>query len=197
MKKRADLLGALKAGWWLIPVVFAASLGGAAFFGSEQEPLYRAAATLAAVPHPEVEDHGDVFDAVQVLERRTMVATLSRIVSSTSIREAATEDLGLSGDDVRRYRVNATVVPNTHLVRLTVQGPDPERAARFANAVAATAEDRAGSYYRVFSLRLVDGAKEPYRPVARGEERPYAVAGIVGLFLGVLAAYGVGVLRRT
>ena len=126
-----------------------------------------------------------------------MVSTLSRFPSSGRIRAFAAGRLETPLSALRAYQVQTSVVPNTHLIRVTVQGPDPEVAARFANAIAGAAENNASKYYSVFALKVLDDAGVPGRPVARGEARAFVVAGLLGLFLGVGAAYGVGVLWLT
>lgn len=194
--RKADSLAALRAGWWAVPVVVAAALGGAALFGSEQEPLYRADATLAVVPHPSIESHSDVLRTIDVLDRRTMVATLARLPSASRVRDLAEAEISGDRDDIGAYRVDASVVPNTYLIRLTVRGPSPERAARLANALVRASAGEAAGYYPAFALRPLDAADAPAGPTGREEERPFLVAAILGLFLGLLAAYAIGLARR-
>lgn len=198
MEKRIDLLGALGAGWWMVPVVLAAALGSVAFLTSgDAPPVYRATATLAAAPHPSINNRNQVLRSLELLERRTMVSTLSRIPTSGKIRTWAAGRLETPLRDLREYRVQTSVVPNTNLIHVSVQGPDPEIAARFANAVAGASENNADKYYSVFTLKGLDDAVAPGRSIQRGESRSYVVAGLLGLFLGVGAAYGVGFLRLT
>lgn len=198
MEKRTDLLGALRAGWWMAPVVLAAALGSVAYLNSgDAPPVYRTTATLAAVPHPSIRNHMQALRSVEVLERRTMVSTLSRFPASGRVRTWAAGRLETPLSDLRDYRVQTSVVPNTHLIRITVEGPDPEIAARFANALVGAAENNASKYYSVFALKVLDDAGVPGRSVERGEARAYVVAGLLGLFLGLGAAYGVGLLRVT
>lgn len=197
MQEDVDLLRALRAGWWILPVVLAASVGGVSLFGQtgEEPPLYRSHVTLAAIPDSGVDNNNQRLRAVEILERRTMVSTLSRIPRAGPVRRGAAERMGTPLQDLAGYRVATRVLPNTHLVRVTVRGPDPEVAAAFANALAGAAEEIARGYYRLFALRLLDDAGVPGSPVGEQEKRSYAVAGVLGLFLGVGAAYGVGRLR--
>ena len=198
MEKRTDLLGAFRTGWWMVPVVLAAALGSVAYLTSgDAPPLYRSTATLAAAPHPSVKNQNQVLRSIEVLERRTMVSTLSRIPTSGKIRTWAAGRLQTPLRDLRDYQVQTSVIPNTHLIRVSVQGPDPEVAARFANAVASSSENNANKYYSVFTLKILDDAAVPGRPLERGKTRAYVVAGLLGLFLGVGAACGVGLLRLT
>lgn len=199
METRTDPLRALRAGWWILPVVLVAALGSAAFLddSGEERLVYQTQATLAVVPDSSVTNPNQMLRSVEVLERRTMVSTLSRIPASGPVRGLAAQRMGTSLRDLRAYRVRTRVLPSTHLIGVTVHGPDPGVAARFANAIAAVAGDEANGYYRVFSLRLLDDAGVPGRPTDRDGKRTYAVAGVLGLFLGAGAAYGVGLVRLT
>lgn len=124
-----------------------------------------------------------------------MVSTLSKIPTSGKIRTWAAGRLETPVRDLRDYQVQTSVIPNTHLIRVSVHGPDPEITARFANAVAGASENSANRYYSVFTLKILDDAAVPGRPIERGMARAYVVAGLFGLFLGVGAACGVGLLR--
>lgn len=192
---RTDLLEALRAGWWILPVVVAAAVGCVAYLTSDEPPpVYQTTATLAAVPHPSIGNEREILRSLDILERRTMVATLARVPASRSVLRGAAERLATTLDELGDYEVRTSVIPSTHLIRLTVKGPDPALVSRYAIAVIRKAAEDASSYYPVFALRILEGPGGPGRSVDRGTTRYYAVAGLLGLFLGLLAAYGVGLL---
>lgn len=196
MEERTDLLRAIAAGWWIVPVVLAAALGSVAYLtADEKPPTYEASAILAVVPDTSVQNENQVLRSMEILERRSVVSTLSRIPTSGIIRRRAALGLDASLDDLRSYRVDTSILPSTHLVRISVRGPDPELAERFANAVASRSQVEGGRYYRVFAFHIVDRAEQPDAPLEGGERRSYTVAGVLGLFVGVGGAYAVGLLR--
>lgn len=198
MQRPTHPFRALRAGWWLLPVVLVAAVGGAAWFDNtgEEATLYRSNVTLAAVPDSSVTNPNQRLRSVEILERRSMVSTLSRLPRSGPLRRRAARRLGVSPGDMGPYSVFTRVLPGTHLIGVTVRGPDADVASDFANALAEVSAEEAGEYYGVFTLRLLDDASVPGVPVGEGEgRRTYAVAGVLGLFLGMGAAYGVGRLR--
>jgi len=197
-ENRPDLLRSLRAGWWIAPVVLAGCLGSVAFLtAGEETPVYEASATLAVVPDSTVRNQGQVLRSLELLERRTVVSTLSRIPTSGFMRGRAAGTLGTTPQALASYELESHVLPSTDLIRVTVRGPEPDVAERYANALAQGAQATAGRYYRVFGLRIVDRAEPPAGPVDGRERRSYAVAGIFGLLLGVGGAWGVGALRTT
>lgn len=186
---------ALRRGWWVALLVAAATVLAAWLLASRERPVYRASASLVATPSSAVEDPGDALDAIDTLERRTLVATFSKIPAAPETREDAARRLGLDPADVRYYWIGGSVLPNTNVVRIDVIGPDPERAAEMADAVAEETRDEARSLYRIFTLRHLARAEAPDEPERPDPKRAVAVGGVVGLFLGGLAALALEALR--
>lgn len=188
-------LRAVRRGWWVALLAAAATVLVAWLLASRERPVYRASASLVATPSSAVEAPGDVLDAIDTLERRTLVATFSKIPTSPDTREDAARRLGVEPRDIRYYWIGGSVLPNTNIVRIDVIGPDPERAAEVANAVAAETRDEARSLYKVFTLRHLARAEAPDEPERPDPKRAVAVGGVVGLFLGGLAALALEALR--
>lgn len=188
-------LRALRRGWWVALLVAVATVLVAWLLASREQPVYRASASLVATPSTDVDDPGDVLDAIDTLERRTIVATFSKIPGAPDTREDAARRLGLEPREIRYYWIGASVLPYTNVIRIEVLGPDPERAAEVANAVAAETRSEARSLYGVFTLRRLARAEAPRDQERPDPERAVAVGGVLGLFLGALAALALEVLR--
>ena len=189
---------ALRAGWWIIPLVLVATLGSVSYLtAGERPPSYVAASTLAVIPNASVPNDSQVLRSLELLERGTMLLTLSRISESDAVRTKAAERMGTPLESLLGYGVQGSVLPGSHMIRISVSGPDPGIVERLARAVAAIAETETTVYYPVFALRPLESVEPPSAPVDSGERRLYAVAGVLGLFIGMGGAYGVGVLRST
>ena len=167
----------------------------AAWLTARQTPVYAAEALLAVTPSSEVESAEEVLDSIEALERRTVVATLARIPRAPETKERAAERMGVDPREVRYYWIGGSVVPSTNVVRIEVQGPDPELAAELADAVAATTRREGRRLYRVYSLRDLARAEVPRRPVRPDARRNAAVAAVLGLFAGLLGAAAIELLR--
>lgn len=188
-------LRALRRGWWVALLAAAVTVLVAWLFASRENPVYRASASLVATPSSDVDDAGDVLDAIDTLERRTIVATFSKIPAAPDTREDAAGRLGVEPREIRYYWIGASVLPNTNVIRIDVLGPDPERAAEVANAVAAETRHEARSLYGVYTLRRLARAVAPDEPERPNPGRAVVVGGVLGLFLGVLAALALEGLR--
>jgi capsular polysaccharide biosynthesis protein len=126
-----------------------------------------------------------VMKSLETLERRTVIATFARIPATLELREAVGARLKI---DPRRYRIHGSVVPNTNIIRVSVEGPQADVAATVANAAADLTAREARSLYRVYTMRLLARATPPRKPSYPEPRRNYLVGAAVGAFLGIAAA---------
>ena len=195
MNETGFYLRAVRRGWWLALLVLVASVAAAWLLAARERPVYESSASLVATPSSRLSENDEVLDAIDGLERRTIVATFAKIPPAPETRERAARRLGIEVDDIRYYWIGAYVLPNTNVIRIDVVGPDPERTAEVADAVAASTRREARSLYGVYTLRSLAGAEVARRPVRPDPRRAAAVGGVVGLFLGALAALGLEAVR--
>ena len=186
----------MRRGWWIAPLVFGLALTSAAFFTARQEPVYRATTMLVVTPNTEVEGSAEVMRGLETLERRTVLATFARIPMTPEMGLTVAGRLGLSGAEARSLRITASVVPNTNILRIDVDGPDPVRVANAGNAAAEVTREEARSLYRIFTMRTLATARPPARPVHPDPKRNLTVAAILGAFAAGLALFMLDRLRR-
>jgi capsular polysaccharide biosynthesis protein len=174
--------------WWVVLLAVALAVAAAAWATSRQKPVYRASTTMAVIPNSEVSGTEDVLRSLDTLERRTVVATFARIPSTAETRADAARRMGIDGRDIRSYQIRASVLPNTNIIKVDVEGPDPKGVAAVANAAAAVTRREARSMYRIYTMHTLEKAVPARHPIHPTPARNYLVAGILGLFLGVAAA---------
>jgi capsular polysaccharide biosynthesis protein len=179
----------LERGWWIVVLALVMTVGGTAYFTFTQSPVYQAVATLVVGPKAEVFDPRTSVELLNNLDRRGIVATFARILSSRIVREHAEAQVGLTGGDTRPYQTNVRVLPDTNVLQVSVEGLDPARAQRLANAIANEASSRVREYYEVYQLKVLDPATRPTLPVAPEKERNLGIAVVFGLMLGVMLAF--------
>lgn len=179
---------ALRRNWWSIILVVVVSVGLAALLTARQTPRYMARSTLVVTPNYDIDDPSDVLRSLENLERRTIVATFARIAATREARSAVEERLGLEEGGLRDYRMSASVVPYTNLIRFEVEGPDTDRAAAAVEALGRHTRTEARSMYRVYTLRAFEEGRAGGTPVHPDWQRNLVVATIVGLFIGLGAA---------
>lgn len=192
MESQTDVYArALRSRWWIVAAVVVASLAAAQFFTARVTPVYRATASSTVTPAPALTETTELLRTLETLERRTVMATFAHLAGSRETRLDAAAVAGLGAADLELYRISASVVPNTNVIRMTVEGPDPTSSSALANAVAHATARKAGQLYRLFALQPLDPSIPAGRAVHPNGKRNLAVAGVLGLFLGVALAIGV------
>lgn len=93
--------------------------------------------------------------------------------------------MGIDAKGIRGYQIHASVLPNTNIIKVDVEGPDPRRAADVANAAAAVTRREARSMYRIYTMHPLERAVPARHPIYPTPGRNYLVAGLLGLFLGL------------
>jgi uncharacterized protein involved in exopolysaccharide biosynthesis len=179
----------IRRSWWIALLGFVASLAAAAVATSRQRPVYRASAVVIVAPNSDVEGTSDILRSLETLDRRSVIATFARIPPTAEALAAAAQRLGPAQPELGGYNVAASVLPNTNVIRIDVEGPDGRTAADVANALAAVTKEEIRGLYRIFTLKVLAEARTPDRPARPDLGRNLVVAGILGLFLGVAASF--------
>ena len=174
--------------WWVVLICVAGALLGAGFLTYRQVPVFEASASLVVTPNTEIQEATDLIRSLETLERRTIVATFAKIPLAPETRSAAADLMDVDPRDIRGYRIASSVQPYTNIVLITVSGPDRDRVAEVANAVAEATQESARSMYRIFSMKPLAGAVPAYRPVRPDPVRNYSVAATLGVLLGLICA---------
>lgn len=160
----------------------------AALLSRGQVPLYRTSTTLIVVPARETKDTGDILKTLETLERRTVVATFAKIPSAPETRAAAAKSLSLGENALGGYRIEGSVVPNTNIIRIDVEGSNGNTVADVANAAAAVTNTRARALYRIYTMETLARALPQSRPIHPDGRRNYLVALVLGGLAGCAAA---------
>jgi capsular polysaccharide biosynthesis protein len=192
----ASPLRPLVRSWWLVLLCVAAAAGASTWLTSRQTPTYRATTTLVVAPTSEVHETSDVLRSLDTLERRGVVATLAKIPSAPETLLDVAQELGRDPAELRGYALSASVPPYTYVLQLEATGRDARLATDVANAAARVVDRRARDLYRIFALRTLASAQQPRAPVHPQPRRNLVVASLLGLFAGVVAAYGRAGLGR-
>jgi capsular polysaccharide biosynthesis protein len=180
--------------WWIVAAAAILGLGIAAILTTMQKPLYRAGTTMVVTPSSQIRDTGDILRSLETLERRSVVATFSRIAATPETRAAAARGLGVDERSLAAYRIQGSVVPNTNIIRIDVEGPDAAMAADVANAAAEVTHTEARSLYRIYAMKTLASAAAPTRPVHPDRRRNLLVGFVLGVLAGCAAAVAVPML---
>ena len=196
MVQEIDYVGTMRRQWKVAVAVFVATLLVTLIVTALQRRVYESSAQLIVAPAVTTTDPADVVRSLETLERRTVVATFARMPASREARQIVYTRLRLDAKEGRKFRTHGSVVPNTNIIRIDAEGPDPQIAAAMANAAAELTARQAESLYRVYTLRFLTRAMPGDTPIHPDRQRNFLVGIALGLFLAVVAALAAERLRR-
>jgi hypothetical protein len=171
-----DVVRAVVRNWHIVALTAAAIMLLAWLFAAVQPKRYRVTAIGAVAPMVEGMAPTDVIRGVDSLERRVIISTVAALAAAPAIRKQALGSL-------HGYRIDSSVVPNTNLFNITVEGENPQQVAAIANRIPSLLAPQAAAMYKLFRVTLISPASPPDEPVLPRTSR----AAIAGLMLGVVA----------
>jgi diguanylate cyclase (GGDEF)-like protein len=179
----------LKRGWWLVVltalIAFATSLG-ASFLVT---PQYKATARFILSPSVVVADGpNSVLDGLNTLDRQSVIATYAEIMNSNRIYTDALGFMQLQPDDLKDYAYEVVVLPNSSVLELNVTGPDPQVAAKIANALGSQTINFSSHLNQVINIDFLDTAVPPVIPFSPQPLRDAGIATVLGLICGSILA---------
>ena len=171
----------IRDNWKTIFLITVAVTGLAWILAAMQPDRYQATSLAAIAPLADTLQANEVLRGVEVLERRTVVATVAALASTD-----ATSTQAKAGDG---YQIEAAVVPNTNLFRVNVVGEDAAQAAAIANRVPDLLSAQTRAMYKYYGVTMVSPASAPNATYLPRPGRATLAGLLIGLFLGLLAAY--------
>ena len=185
-----EVLVAVRTRWPIIVMATILAALVAWLVGTLQPKRYRASAFAAIVPLAEKLGTEEQIRATQALDQRTIVATVAALVSMPDVAGAA-----MTPAD-RGYDLRAVVLPNTNVLRVEVDGENPQRAAAIANSVPTLLSARTGSLFGLYGVKVVSPASTADLIFPR-MERILAAGLVIGLILGLTIAWLLTTMRRS
>jgi capsular polysaccharide biosynthesis protein len=182
----------MKRRWKLILATAALVTLVASIVAALQPKHYRATVIAGVTATGDRMDAGELYRGVEVLQQRTIVATVAALASLPETTRQAFA--GFPG--TQAYTVDAVVLPNTNLLRIDVEGTNPVEAARIANRVPPVLASQTRAMYKLYGVATVSAATPPVHSVSPRIGRVAVAAAIVGLLLGIAAALAKSYIRQ-
>jgi len=186
----------LLRGWWIVGLTILSAVCAALIAAYFASPVYRATARFVLLPNPTyLGGESNVIYSLDTLDKRSVITTYAEILNSPTIYNETITQLNLKDVDLSEYSYNAVALPETNIIELSVQGPDPETVVLLTNSFGQKVVEYVVSLYKVYDMTLLDSATMPTAPISPQPLRDAGVAAIVGLTLGVALALTRELLR--
>jgi len=177
----------LQRGWGIIVVVVLAAINLSFLVSYLTPPVYETSSRFVVSPNSDVYSNTwDIVDSLDTLDRRSIINTYKELLASPSVfgEGLANQNIDPSLLD-NEYGISVIVVPDTNILKLTVQGPDPATVVEIADAIGAEALTYINRLYPVYNFILLDTPGLPTTPIRPEPVRNAGLAVVIGLILGV------------
>jgi capsular exopolysaccharide synthesis family protein len=175
---------------WLIALSTLLAAGVSYGISSYLPPIYNASTTLLVTAGG---DLGSDWDTV--IAREHLATTYKELLTSLPVLEQTATDLGLDPGQTREWlktnKVAVTQIPDTSIIKLTVEDSDPRLAMEIANGIVVSftqaVRDLKGSRSR--DLFVAEPAIQPVEPIAPRKLLNTLAAAVVGFTLAIGTAF--------
>jgi diguanylate cyclase (GGDEF)-like protein len=177
--------------WWLVLTGFIVVTVAGFTFSFSQQPRYRSTITLVISPKASITELSAVRQSLDTLDNSSIINTYAEIVKSRSIYEQAMKSLGITPtlDPKKNVDVLVTVIQKTNLIRIDVEGMNPQLVFTMANSVADQAIDYVNNLYELYEIKVLDPAVLPLKPFSPEVLRDIALATALGMIFGVCLSF--------
>jgi diguanylate cyclase (GGDEF)-like protein len=182
------ILRMVRSGWKLIIICGLLAAAIALIVSLNILPLYHTETTFIISPSPNLPSSRDAVSALAALDTLKIFSTYGDVLTSERVYEAALKEINLTSADLKDYHRSTALRPNSIILVLTVEGPDPALASKLANSIGKKGIEFINAYYDVFQINILDPAAPPSTPYTPQPIRTGLIAGGIGLFTGLLIA---------
>jgi len=182
--------------WWIILLVTAVAVGGAAGYSLSQTARYQATATVLVHPSSDANSPSVFSDELNLLSYGSLTQTFASLAQSPSMIRGAATHIGLQADAANAYTATGALIPQTTVLEVSVSGPDPATVVRLANQLVTDVSTETKSYFHIIDLTALDPATAPAVKTRPKTTKNMELGGIAGVVLGIAIAALAGASRR-
>ncbi len=187
-----QIIKGITKGWkWIILITLIAVTISLAI-SATTTPIYRTQATFIIAPNKDLPSSRDIVSAFTALDTLDIFSTYADILSSDRVYDEALKTVELGGEEADYSRFTA-MKPDSLILELIVDGPNPQTATALANEIGTYGIQFINAYFSVFEIDFLDQAVAPasvYRPrVLRDMGIAAGIGLLTGLFLMVMKEF--------
>jgi capsular polysaccharide biosynthesis protein len=184
-------LRALQRGWWIIVLVMLAAMNFSLLISYLTPPVYETSSRFVVSPNAAVYSNSwDIVSSLDTLDRRSIINTYKELLASPSVYGTNPEIQKMNPEELTsQYQIVAVVVPDTNILKLNVEGPDPNTVVLIAQAIGHEALDYINKLYPVYNFSVLDQPEIPTEPIRPEPVKNAGLALVVGAILGTGLAF--------
>lgn len=192
-----ELLGILLKRWWLILIIFFLAVGISFYYTNYMAtPVYEASTKMLVAREEMVGEEGEKGE---LRPQEEFVGTYEEIVTSTPVLEEITSFREHSRHSVSDLQdmVSVSQVGDTEIISINVTHESPSYAADLSHSIADVFEGHVVDLMNIDNINIIDPALVPESPISPRPMLNLALAGVLGLMLGVFSTFFLEFLDNT
>jgi diguanylate cyclase (GGDEF)-like protein len=183
-------LRTLQRGWWIIVLVMLAAMNFSLLISYLTPPVYETSSRFVVSPNAAVYSNSwDIVSSLDTLDRRSIINTYKELLASPAVYATSPEIQQINAAELAQYKIVVVVVPDTNILRLTVDGSDPKTVVLIAQAIGSQALDYINKLYPVYNFSVLDQPALPTKPIRPEPVKNAGLALLVGAILGMGLAF--------
>lgn len=194
-----ELFLILRKRLWLIIILIILSIatsGIVSFY--VLEPQYKTFTTLMVGKPKDYQNYDSKLEYNDLLLNQRLVSTYGQIVQSRVVTDQVIENLGLDMSySTFRDKVSVNLVKDTEIIKIEVIDVEPVLAANIANETAQVFMNSVKDIMMVENVQVIDEAQVPERPISPRPNLNMAIAGVLGIMIGVFLVFLLEYLDNT
>ncbi|KDR94673.1 Capsular polysaccharide biosynthesis protein [Peptoclostridium litorale DSM 5388] len=160
------------------------------------EPVYQTSTTLMV--NKAKDDIDKIIDYQDVMLSQKLVNTYGEIAKSKVVMSKVAGKLNLKMSTGQLMgKVSVTPVKDTEIMRITVSDNDPALAVSIADITADVFMEEVSRIMNVENIQIIDRAEVPAGPVKPNKNMNVAIAGVLGVMLGLFITFMIEYLDNT
>jgi diguanylate cyclase (GGDEF)-like protein len=184
-------LRTLQRGWWIIVLVMLMAMNASLLISYLTPPVYQTSSRFVVSPNAAVYSNSwDIVDSLDTLDRRSIINTYKELLASPAVYGSSPEIAEIDPTVLEQdYVIAVVVLPETNILKLTVEGPDSDTVVKIANAIGTQALDYVNHLYPVYNFNILDKPQLPTEPIRPEPVKNAGLALLVGSILGTGLAF--------
>jgi len=150
------------------------------------KPEYEAFTTLMVGKPRDYQGTSSELNYDDLLLNQKLAPTYRELVKMRIVTDEVTRNLGLDiGHKSFVNKVNVNLVRDTEIIQVEVRDSNPNMAAEIANETAKVFMKHVQDIMKVENIQVIDEAQTPRNPVRPRTKVNIAIAGVLGIMVGV------------
>lgn len=154
------------------------------------EPEYQTFTTLMVGKPKDYQNVDNKLEYNDLLLNQKLVSTYGELVKTRIVADEVIENLKLDMSYKEfREKVNVNLVKDTEIIKLEVMDTNPVLAAEIANVTAQVFMQNVKDIMMVENIQVIDEAQVPDTPIKPRANLNMAIAGVLGLMMGIFLVF--------